>query len=260
MQQIVQMKVEQLIVQFLYKNKKLRLQSIGEFVFISESSVSSIGEYSYFFPEDSIKFSYNPNCSQDEDLISYIMSQTGKIRPLASSDLDSYIVLSKQFLNIGKPLFLNGLGSLYKNQNNEYEFKQGEAVAIKLDKLSSIKSEQNPTDTVISFASPTRRKSPKRFLLPISITLLFLILIFLIYHLITKENKNNNTIIPTTIDSIAYKDSINAILNSNKTNVIKNNKHNNHSDSITNVGNDTSTSAQQIESNQSTDSSEKQQP
>ena len=260
MQQIVQMKVEQLIVQFLYKNKKLMLQSIGEFAFISESSVSDIDQTNYYFPEGSIRFSYNPRCLEDEDLISYIMSQTGKIKPLASSDLDSYIVLSKQFLNIGKPVFLNGLGSLYKNQNNEYEFNQGEAVAIKMDTLSSNKTEKNPTESVISFASPSRRKSPKRFLLAITITLFFLTFSFFIYHFKKNENKIDNTIISTSIDSTTYFDSINTIINIKKTNPIKSIKHNNQSDTIPITSSDTSESNPKNEEKHTTDSSKKYQP
>ena len=43
----------------------------------------------------------------------------------ASADLDSYLVLGKQFLNIGKPFIIEGLGVLEKSQQGDYEFRQG---------------------------------------------------------------------------------------------------------------------------------------
>jgi hypothetical protein len=227
MQQIVQMKIEQLIVQFLYKKKKVKLQSIGEFTFLSDSTSEDADNETIFFPEGSLNFTFDPKSTQDDDLILYIMSQTGKIKPLAASDLESYIILSKQFLNIGKALFLNELGSIQKNQNNEYLFTQGVSVPIKLDTNSSQKADPNQNEKVISFASPVRKKSNKRFILPATVLIIFVFSISVIYYFISNyPNNQENAIIPPT-DSTAYYDSINLILKNTKPNDINFKKKNN---------------------------------
>ena len=232
MQQIVQMKIEQLIVQFLYKKKKVKLQSIGEFTFLSDSSSDDSDNETFFFPEDSIQFTFNPKATQDDDLVQYIMTQTGKIKPLAASDLESYIVLSKQFLNIGKTLFLNELGSIQKNQNNEYVFTQGVSVPIKLDINSPHKTEINQNEKVISFASPVKKKSNKRFILPATIVIVIIFSISIIYYFISSRNNNQETIVTTGIDSTAYFDSINSTSKNNKPNDINSKKRNSKNDSI----------------------------
>lgn len=231
MQQIVQMKIEQLIVQFLFKKKKVKLQSIGEFTFLSESSIEVSDNETFYFPENSIQFTFNPKATQDDDLIQYIMSQTGKIKPLAASDLESYIVLSKQFLNIGKTLFLSDLGSIQKNQNNEYIFTQGVSVPIKLDINSPQKVDTNQNEKVISFASPVRKKSNKIFILPVAILIMIIFSISVIYYFISNRNNNEINNVTPVIDSTAYYDSINLVLNNSKLNDINSKIKNNKKDS-----------------------------
>lgn len=220
MQQIVQMKIEQLIVQFLFKKKKVKLQSIGEFTFLSESSTEVSDDDTFYFPENSIQFTFNPKATQDDDLIQYIMLQTGKIKPLAASDLESYIVLSKQFLNIGKTLFFSDLGSIQKNQNNEYLFTQGLSVPIKLDINSPQKVETNQNEKVISFASPVRKKSNKIFILPVAILIMIIFSISVFYYFISNRNNTQINNLTPVIDSASYNDSINLVSNNSKINDI----------------------------------------
>ena len=44
------------------------------------------------------------------------------MKALASSDLCSYIELARQFLNIGKPFQIEGIGTLVRNKSGELEF------------------------------------------------------------------------------------------------------------------------------------------
>ncbi|MFN8244987.1 MAG: hypothetical protein U0T56_01200 [Ferruginibacter sp.] len=45
-------------------------------------------------------------------------SKTRKIKPLATSDLESFTMLGKQFMNIGKPLILEGLGTPFETSSS----------------------------------------------------------------------------------------------------------------------------------------------
>ncbi len=181
MQQIIQMKIEQLIVQYLFKNKKVKLQDIGEFTFVSDSNEAGEDSTQVFFPEGTIHFKFDLKTEQDDDLINYIMSQTGKIRPLAASDLESYSILGKQFLNIGKTLFFKDLGALQKNQNNEYTFVQGALVALKMDSSLNANSYTEQSEKLISFASPIRKKSIKNWVAPLVLISMVVILIIVFF-------------------------------------------------------------------------------
>jgi hypothetical protein len=67
----------------------------------------------------------------EKELISFICEQTGKIKPLAISDLDSYLNLGTEMLNIGKPFYLEGIGTITKNKTGKFDFSPGEYTLIK---------------------------------------------------------------------------------------------------------------------------------
>ena len=124
------MKIEQLIVQQLYNSKKVTLQDIGAFTLSPDVMLPS-DEKEAVMPENAVTFIFDKKAKQDDDLIAFIVSQTRKIKPLATSDLESYSILAKQFLNIGKPFPIEGLGVLQKSQAGDYEFVQGQSINAK---------------------------------------------------------------------------------------------------------------------------------
>lgn len=58
------------------------------------------------------------------------------MQSLAESDLESFIMLNKQFLNIGKALYLEGIGTLVKAKEGSLEFTPGEMVTERLEEPS----------------------------------------------------------------------------------------------------------------------------
>src|ERR1700712_2253519 len=67
----------------------------------------------------------------ENELIVFICENTGKIKPLAISDLDSYLNLGTEMLNIGKPFYLEGIGTITKNRTGKFDFSPGEYSLIK---------------------------------------------------------------------------------------------------------------------------------
>ncbi|MEJ7769061.1 MAG: hypothetical protein WKF89_14685 [Chitinophagaceae bacterium] len=134
------MRFDLLLAQYLYKNKKLNLPGIGRFE--ADSSV--------YAPEDNekqksslegITFHETTVSKADEDLIDFIKDQTGKMKPLAVSDLESYLTLGKQFLFIGKPFYLEGIGTLQLAKSGHFEFIPGEYITTKLEDPNIERSE-----------------------------------------------------------------------------------------------------------------------
>lgn len=134
------MKIEQVLVQQLLSNKKITLQGIG--VFSLDSSVSADSDKGIVIPDRAISFEYNPKVGEDEELINAIVKHTKKIYPLASADLDSFLMLGRQFLNLGKPFTIEGLGTLDKAQTGELIFLPGVFITPRIEAPKALKENE----------------------------------------------------------------------------------------------------------------------
>ena len=83
--------------QHFYSAKQVTLQGIGTFNLSPDFVMPSENDKDLSIPTDAISFQYNQKATEDDALITYIVQQTRKIKPLASSDLDSYIMLANHF-------------------------------------------------------------------------------------------------------------------------------------------------------------------
>ena len=127
------MKLSVLFAKYLYQNQQLSLPGIGVFTIDSSVAVPDLSEKIYPDFVQHIKFQQKPVLKADDAFIEFIRTQTGKIRPLAESDLDSFLSDGKILLNIGKPFFLEGIGSLLKTKEGKYQFTPGLPLVDKLD-------------------------------------------------------------------------------------------------------------------------------
>lgn len=87
-------------------------------------------------PASGISFKETNIAVPDEALVLFIKEHTGKMKSLASADLDFYLTTGRQLLNIGKPFHLDGIGTLLKNKEGRLDFTPGEYVVSRLDDLS----------------------------------------------------------------------------------------------------------------------------
>ncbi|MGB3008532.1 MAG: hypothetical protein WBC06_18595 [Chitinophagaceae bacterium] len=147
------MKIAPLLAQYLYSRKHLELPGIG--VFLLDSSFNPEPEHTKNAKPsiiEGISFEYNTLVRESPDLIQFISDNTGKIKPLASADLDSHLELAKQFINIGKPFLFEGIGSLSKVQSGGLAFNPGFLITEKLTEYhqtgnsSAIDSDEPATD------------------------------------------------------------------------------------------------------------------
>lgn len=129
------MKLAPLLAEYLYTNKQLDLPGIGTFRIESQDLPD---------PEDRkqpqtvpILFQSDPSVKETPDLINFIASRSGKMKALASSDLESHLQIVQQFLNIGKPFMMEGIGSLSKLRSGQYEFTQGNITSDKIKDIAT---------------------------------------------------------------------------------------------------------------------------
>ena len=119
------MKLSPLIGQYLQSNKSVNIAGFGKFFIDEFSPVSDENEQRSSKNASPIQYSYTPNIPTDPEFINYIIKETGKIRPLAIADLETYTSLAIQLLNISKPFVIEGVGTLVNNNKGVYDFIPG---------------------------------------------------------------------------------------------------------------------------------------
>jgi hypothetical protein len=129
----LRLKLSHVFAKYLYQQRILSLPGIGVFqidpsVNIPETVDKNTPDFRQY-----IRYEQKPVQKPDEEFIDYIRVQTGKIKPLAESDLESFLSDGKLLLNIGKPFFIEGIGTLQKSREGVYEFSPGEPVIERLE-------------------------------------------------------------------------------------------------------------------------------
>jgi hypothetical protein len=113
--------------QYLREQKTLSLPGIG--VFNLTGPVASTEDSSSF--SSHIQFQNKKIKEADDKLINFIKQETGKIKPLAIADLETFIATGMELLNMGKPFHLEGIGSIQKKRDGDFEFVAGEAISLR---------------------------------------------------------------------------------------------------------------------------------
>lgn len=149
------MKITSLLTQYLYTHHRLDLPGIGTFL-LDPSAIHALENSKQRSAIlEGISFENNPSLKESPDLVAYISAQTGKMKPLASADLESYLEVAQQFLNIGKPFTFEGIGTLVKVNLKECEFVP---ISVSTDKVRELNTKEAPKastreETVPQFGS-----------------------------------------------------------------------------------------------------------
>ncbi len=125
------MKFDELLAEYLYETKTLHLEGIGTFTLDGKVSVPNESDKGIYYPIDGLNFKHRPREGTDEALIAFLVKKLGKIQPLVRSDLESYLSNVKQFINLGKPYTIEGIGTLHINNQGTYEFTPGNFLPVK---------------------------------------------------------------------------------------------------------------------------------
>ncbi len=211
------MKIDHVLVHYLLKTKHLSLQGIGTFQLDASLPDSADPDKPIIIPADAIKFNYNPKTTEDDELVDFIVLHTKKIKPLASSDLDSFLSLGRQFLNIGKPFSLYGMGTLEKLNSGELVFIGGQLVAPRMEpqrvKIEDEGAEEHEENMFNDYQKERRGNNGlKTLLIIISLFILGLIAWAVWHYVLNKDNNAENLtttgkIIPIS-DSVHKRDSM----------------------------------------------------
>jgi hypothetical protein len=155
------LKLARLLNSYLSEHKELTLPGIGHFTETPSAQP---------LPDDkrqvvpTISFRPDPSARLSPALIDHISKASGKMRPLAESDLESFLEIGWQLLNISKPFVIEGIGSLVMDAHRQVSFVQGEAVVHGDEHLPKRKQSGEKPDTEIHFDDnylrPSRTSAP----------------------------------------------------------------------------------------------------
>jgi hypothetical protein len=221
------LKLSALFAKYLYQHRQLNLPGIG--VFTIDPAVPIPDASDKNFPDfvRQIKFTQKNVAAADEDFINFIRTETGKIRPLAESDLDSFLSDGKILLNIGKPFHLEGIGSLQKTKAGQYEFTPGEPIHVKLEHFNTETTEE-PSRKKPVFTDDNAQGTGGKKLLIASIVIIGIALViwggYSLYNRNTTPLVEDTVAIPPSDTSRAgiILDSVQKIINSSMQDSVKN--------------------------------------
>jgi hypothetical protein len=108
---------EELLVKYIYQNKKLSLEGFGTVTLTSAVPDAEMIHKNRHIPVEGLSFEHNFRTTTDDNFVAFFAQQKGKIKPLAMSDIESHLQLARQLLNIGNPYIVDGIGS-FEKQNN----------------------------------------------------------------------------------------------------------------------------------------------
>ncbi len=207
-------KIQDLLAEYLYQNKTLTLPSIGSFELDPAINIAESKEENW--PPDAIRFQQNTNALANDEFVTYLVQHSGKMKPLALSDLDSYLNNGIQLINIGKPFALKGIGSLSKT-GSTFNFQQGHPILDRLEQTDGsyfVKDRTNETEETknLDFSHQAIKTNNRTTIISI-VSIVALLIIAVAVYLALSNNENpeqENTIQPvdsstlsTTNDTIA---------------------------------------------------------
>lgn len=210
------MKFAVLLTHYFYKYKNLNLPGIGSFVIDNSFTVPDVADKNFREVFQHIQFTPKNIFQPDDELIDFIRSQTGKIKPLAYSDLESFVADGKLLLNIGKPFHIEGIGTLQKNRLGALEFTPGEPLLERLESINPLEREREtePKRKPVAESSYRRSSSPaagnQRSLLIIGGLIVALgIIVWGGYSLYNKNTEPSSPVTAVQPDTVNRVDSLN---------------------------------------------------
>jgi hypothetical protein len=143
------LKLPQLLSQYLYQTRKLDLPGIGSFTLDADVVIPQESDRIGHVSATGIRFRNAVIPVADDSLINFIKEHTGKMKSLTEADLDFYLTTGRQLLNIGKPFYLEGIGTLIKTKEGGLEFAPGDYMVARSE-------DHNPERRAAGYDEPAR--------------------------------------------------------------------------------------------------------
>lgn len=120
---------EQLISRYVYQHGEISLQGLGTIKLTESLPDADFLQKHKDLPVSGLEYTYKPSVTTTPEFIKFYAEQRGKIQSLADSDIQAYLQMAVQLLNIGNPFEIRGLGSLSKQNDGRLIFTPGHYIS-----------------------------------------------------------------------------------------------------------------------------------
>ncbi|MFT3901624.1 MAG: hypothetical protein QM727_00465 [Niabella sp.] len=136
------MKLAPSLIKYLGIHKELQIPGLGIFTSAGNFDPDAADDIKTDFRPD-IVFEEKEVKAFSEELIDFVASDTGKMRVLIASDLDSQLKGMLDYLSSGKPYLIEGIGTLTKKPRGEgYLFTPYSGIGLKEKKSKAAANEK----------------------------------------------------------------------------------------------------------------------
>jgi hypothetical protein len=116
---------EQILLLYLYNNKKVSLNLFGTIVMEGSIPEPELIRKEKVMAVDGLKFTFDPNVTTDEEFIKFYAFEKGRILSLSTSDIEVQLSMARQIVNIGNPFDIPGVGKIVKMDNGKLTILPG---------------------------------------------------------------------------------------------------------------------------------------
>jgi hypothetical protein len=127
------------------------IPTIGEFTLDKAIQANEAKDGEEFFPTEGISFTYNKYATVEPVFVKFIKELLPKPISLIESDIEDYALQITDWLNIGKPYTINGIGTLTKLHDGAIEFSVGKPKIENIaDIVASIAQKENTYESLVA--------------------------------------------------------------------------------------------------------------
>jgi hypothetical protein len=113
-------KYDAFIHDYLMQHKQVTLEKIGVLQITADQKPPDSSNTAI----PAVQFTFDRKADTEPALLAEIAEKSGKNKALVAADLSSYLEQVRQFINIGKPYVLPGIGAVFMVKAAGYEFSQ----------------------------------------------------------------------------------------------------------------------------------------
>lgn len=195
------MNFDKYLAAYLYKHQLVVLPSIGEFTLDKAIHVEEGKTAEEFFPTEGVYFKYNKYATVQPEFVQYIKTLLPKPISLIESDIEDYTLQITDWLNIGKPYTIVGIGTLTKLHDGIIEFSVGKSKVENIaDIVASIANKETTYESLVIQKKKGVELNVKKLLIIFG-TLILLSILGWLGIFLYKKNFTNTTK-PAVADSI----------------------------------------------------------
>ena len=183
-------KLAPVLVRYLIAHNELSLPGLGTFRVENTQNAGTEANKRNAAPLN-ITFEQTKNKDLDEALVNFVANETGKMKVLAQSDIESELEGAITFLNTGKPYFISGLGTLTKKFDGGFEFHNEKFHHVEKEQKKAVPITEKNTvpQTYIDNSRRPKRTKPAIIILTLCILAIAATVWFYVKN---AENANQN--------------------------------------------------------------------